>query len=102
MRVQWIDEQLRARGQNRRQLADAMGFPEPKLSKIMNGSQRLTAEEADGIRRYFGYRLPDDPPQSAIDVLMDKLARLDEHQVHHVALYLEALTGAGREGRQAS
>jgi len=60
--MQWIDEQLKERGMNRRQLAEAIGFTESQMSKTMAGTRQLSAQEADAIRRLFGYRLPDDPP----------------------------------------
>lgn len=100
--MDWIDEQLRARGINRRELADAIGFTEVQMSKTMNGHRRLTADEADAIRRFFGYRLPDDPPSSDLDLIQDYLARLGAPQRRAVVLYLEALSGADQKHPQAS
>lgn len=100
--MKWIDEQLEARGINRRELADAIGFTEAQMSKVMNGHRRLTANEADKIRRFFGYRLPDDPPESDLDVIEDHLARLGAGQIRAVVLYLEALQGSDQERPQAS
>ena len=101
--MEWIDEQLRARGWPRKRLADAIpGMNESKLSLVMSGQRKLSAAEADAIRRYFGYRLPDDPPRSLQDEVQDMLARLGDGQIRAVALYLEALTGAAETPRQAS
>lgn len=103
MRLSWIDEQLAGRGLRRRHLAEAIPtLSESKLSLVMKGDRKLSADEADAIRRFFGYRLPDDPPNSAKDKIYDQLAMLGEEQIHAVALYLEALAGGGSERRQAS
>jgi hypothetical protein len=103
MRLRWIDEQLETRGLPRKALADAIPtLNESKLSLVMSGHRKLSATEADQIRRFFGYRLPDDPPRHALDLVVDRLARLDERQIPAVALYLEALMGAASERRQAS
>lgn len=103
MRLQWIDDQLEMRGMNRAALAKSIpGLTETKLSLTMSGNRKLTAKEADDIRRFFGYRLPDDPIDTLTDSLQDSLARLGEDQKRAVALYLEALTGTAPEHRQAS
>lgn len=103
MRLDWIDEQLETRGLTRRALVEAIpGMTESKMSLVMKGDRRLTAVEADNIRRFFGYRLPDDPPQDEADVIYDHLARLGDQQKRAVVLYLEALVGASPERNQAS
>lgn len=100
--MQWIDEQLKDRGLIRKDLAEAIPtLNEQKLSLVMSGRRRLTADEADAIRRFFGYRLPDDPPGTAWDRIQDQIAKLDERQKRAVMLYLEALTGADSEPREA-
>lgn len=101
--MEWIDQQLKARDMPRARLAEAIvGMTETKLSLVMSGRRKLSSDEADAIRRFFGYRLPDDPPRSEIDVLQDQLAMLGDNQVRAVALYLEALVGAKPERQQAS
>ena len=103
MRLEWIDEQLQLRGLTRRALADAIPtLTESKLSLTMKGERKLTAVEADNIRRFFGYRLPDDPPRSISDALQDQLAMLGDDQLRIVALYLEALTGNAPSQREES
>jgi hypothetical protein len=100
MRVQWIDEQLEKKGLPRRALSDAIpGMTPVKVSLVMSGKRKLSADEADAIRRFFGYRLPDDPPRSQADELADRLSQLGDHQINAVVLYLEALTGEPIEPR---
>lgn len=105
--MQWIDEQLEKKGLPRRALSDAIpGMTPVKVSLVMSGKRKLSADEADAIRRFFGYRLPDDPPRSKADKLADeladKLSQLGDHQINAVVLYLEALTGNASSRQQAS
>ena len=101
--MQWIDEQLKARGIARVRLAEAIpGMTETKLSLVMSGGRKLSASEADDIRRFFGYRLPDDPPKTDVDRLQDQLSMLGDGQLRAVTLYLEALTGKDAAHQQAS
>lgn len=94
MNLDWVDQQLKARGLPRRALAEVIpGMTEVKLSLIWSGKRRLTSDEADAIRRFFGYRLPDDPPTTWEHELHDVMSRLREDQRRAVILYLEALTG---------
>jgi len=94
MKVEWIDAELTKRGLPRKSLADAIhGMTETKLSLVMSGKRQLKATEADQIRRFFGYRLPDDPPRGRLDLISDQLALLDEDQLRAVLLYLDALSG---------
>ena len=94
MDMNWITEQLHRKGMNRRQLAAVIpGMTETKLSLSMSGARKLSAAETDAIRRFFGYRLPDDPQTTLADVAADQLASLGDSQLRSVILYLEALTG---------
>lgn len=101
--MKWIDEELAKRGLPRRTLEGVVpGFTEQKLSLVMSGRRKLTAEEADAIRRFFGYRLPDDPPTSLAESIHDQLTQLGDAQLRAVVLYLEALTGTDAEHQRAS
>lgn len=101
--MEWIDEQLNERGWPRKRLADSIPtLNESKLSLVMSGQRKLSATEADQIRRFFGYRLPDDPPRNALDQVVDRIALLDAKQIPAVILYLEALAGTDPGHRQAS
>lgn len=92
--MQWIDEELRARDMPRRRLAEAIpGMTETKLSLVMSGRRKLSADEADAIRRFFGYRLPDDPKDPLTAEIDKHLAKLRDHQRRAVVLYLAALAG---------
>ena len=103
MRLEWIDEQLKKRKLPRRALAFAIpGMTEAKLSLVMSGTRKLSSTEADNIRRFFGYRLPDDPITTLADKVQASLSALDDDQLQTVVLYLEALTGANSGHQIAS
>ena len=92
--MNWLTEQLQRKGMNRRQLAAVIpGMTETKLSLSMSGARKLSASETDAIRRFFGYRLPDDPQDTLADAISDRLSTLGDNQLRSVILYLEALTG---------
>lgn len=101
--MHWIDQQLEQRKMTRRELVGHIpGMTETKMSLVMNGRRKLIADEADAIRRFFGYRLPDDPPRGAVDLVHEQIAKLGDAQVQAVILYLEALTGVEQSHPKAS
>jgi len=103
MLLEWIDSELSARGWPRRSLVDVVpGFTEKKISEVFSGRRKLSADEADAIRRLFGYRLPHDPvPRDQVD--MEKLlSRVGDDQKRAVVLYLEALLESGQGSQKAS
>lgn len=92
--MEWIDAELAARGLPRRYLAENIpGLTETKVSLTFSGSRRLTLDEADAIRRLFGYALPHDHTPSALSQVHATLSQLDAPQLQTVAMYLSALTG---------
>lgn len=45
----------------------AIGLTDAKISLVMKGGRQLKADEADKIRRFFGFQLPEDlPPMIAV------------------------------------
>lgn len=71
----------------RRALSQAVPhLTEQKISNVFAGRRKLSAEELDTIRRFFGYRLPeelDEKPQSvavvAADAAGQSIAIIDAH-----------------------
>lgn len=91
--MDWVKHQLETRGIGQGELAAAIGLSESQMSKVFGGTRRLTAREADDIRRFFGYRLPDDPMDAAEARVFDRLSTMRADQIRAVELYLEALAG---------
>lgn len=60
--MEWVRQQLEIKGLTQRALADALGITEQKLSHVFHGRRNIKAQEADCIRRFFGYVLPEDRP----------------------------------------
>ena len=93
--MRWIDKQLEERGLPRRALADVIpGWTETKISLVMSGRRKLSADEADTIRRFFGYRLPEDPPRSDAERITSAIETLSDGQLRALSLYLDALNGS--------
>lgn len=101
MDLQWITDQLEKREIPRARLIETVpGMTHTKLSLILHGRRKLTSNEAHHIRRFFGYRLPDDPPRSELDKLYDNLSELEDHQIRAMALFLEAFVATGSETKE--
>lgn len=60
MDLDWIRQQMEIKGVSQRDLGAAIGLSDAKISNVLRGARQLKASEADGIRRFFGYRLPED------------------------------------------
>lgn len=60
--MNWIREQLSARDLTQADLGEGIGLTSVQINKILSGYRNLKADEADRIRRFFGYMLPEDRP----------------------------------------
>jgi transcriptional regulator with XRE-family HTH domain len=96
MRIDWLRRQMEDRGLSQAELARAVRMPGPALSKVMNGMRRLSAQEADAIRRHLGYRLPDDEPDLLDDHIGAMLAQATSQQKQIASMFLEVLTAPNR------
>lgn len=92
MFVDWIAQKLEETGTSQVELAGAIGLTESQMSKSLKGNRRFSAEEADAIRRFFGYRLPEDPHPTPFDAEIEALlVKLSLPEKQTVRLFLEAL-----------
>lgn len=58
--MDWIRQQLELNGISQADLAGRIGLTPVQLNKVLTGYRSLKANEADKIRRAFGYTLPED------------------------------------------
>ena len=58
--MDWIRQQMEIKGVSQRELGYAIGLSDAKISNVLRGARQLKANEADGIRRFFGFHLPED------------------------------------------
>ena len=86
--MDWIRQQLRIRDVSQRDLAHAIGLTDAKMSNIMNGRRRISADEADSIRRFFGFRPPEEMNPSI--AVVGKVGAGD-----HIQLYDDHEKGGG-------
>ena len=61
--MNWIRDQLESRHISQATLAEAVGLTAVQMNKVLSGYRVLQSTEADAIRRYFGYDLPEDVAQ---------------------------------------
>jgi transcriptional regulator with XRE-family HTH domain len=64
MDVNWIREQLAIAGKTQADLGDAIGLTSVQVNKILQGNRSLKSFEADKIRRFFGFSLPEERPST--------------------------------------
>lgn len=88
--MQWVRRQMDRRGVSQAELAAAIGLSESQMSKVMGGTRKLSSDEADEIRRFFGFRLPDDEGPEAM--IFEHLSALRDEQKVALAQYLQTLT----------
>lgn len=60
----WIRQQLAIAGKTQADLGNAIGLTSVQVNKILTGNRLLKSHEADRIRRFFGYELPEERPAS--------------------------------------
>lgn len=60
MIVEWIKREIAVRGLQKQEVAAAAGLTSSQFSAVLHGNRRLMASELDAIRRYFGFKLPED------------------------------------------
>lgn len=58
----WIRQQLALAGKTQGDLGDAIGLTSVQINKILKGGRQLKADEADRIRKFFGFTLPEERP----------------------------------------
>jgi len=61
--MDWLRNQMDARDLSQRELANKIGITEQMFTNVMAGRRLFKASEADAIRRFFGYSLPEDTPR---------------------------------------
>jgi len=76
MDLKWIREQLDRTRTSQAQLAVAIGLTPVQMNKVLSGYRMLKADEADAIRRFFGFSLPEDYPRTVR--VVGKMNAIDE------------------------
>ena len=64
MDMEWLKTQMEIRGLTQRDVAAIAGMTDQMFTTIVKGRRSLQLEEADRIRRHFGYLLPEDMPRT--------------------------------------
>lgn len=90
MRMEWLKYEMQARGLKARHIAEAIGLNDGQMSLVLSGKRKLSAMEADNIRRYLGYTLPDDEASELDRRLLRSLSRMSEERKRALEVILEA------------
>lgn len=64
MNLNWIREQLAIAGKTQSDLGNAIGLTGVQINKVLQGGRALKSQEADSIRRFFGFDLPEERPST--------------------------------------
>lgn len=94
MNLEWLKAQISVKRISQAEIAEILGVTQGTVSKLVNGRQVLKAHEADAIRRYLGYTLPEDLQEGTPEkIILEGLSNLDEEGKRSLAYFLERLAG---------
>lgn len=90
MRMEWLKNEMKARNLKARHIGEAIGLNDGQMSLVLSGKRKLSAKEADDIRRFLGYTLPDDEASELDRRILRALSRMPELQKRALELLLQA------------
>lgn len=96
MRMEWLKAEMKARGLTQRDVGDAIGLDDAKMSRVLSGDRKLSATEADNIRRFLGFTLPDDEASELDRRILRVLSQMSERQKEALETLLPPLTGQAK------
>ncbi len=89
--LDWVRDELSARGMTQRALGKAVGLDEATISKTLRGTRQLTATELVAMLRLFGYPTPWDRHGTELQRLVRLASSLTEEQRDVLADFLRTL-----------
>lgn len=93
MRMEWLKSEMQARGLKGRHVGEAIGLTDGQMSLVLSGRRKLSAKEADDIRRFLGYTVPDDTASDLDRRLLRILSQMDDDRKRALEMLLEAQLG---------
>lgn len=96
MKVEWLKTEMAKRKLSQRDVAEAVGLTDAQMSKVLSGSRKLSSEEADSIRRFFGYALPDDEASDLDIRLLRALSQMTEAEKAALEVFLKNFAAQGK------
>ena len=88
--MEWLKAEMAARGLKNRDIGNAIGLDDGQISRVLSGGRKLSATEADKIRRFLGYTLPDDEANELDRRLLRHLSRMPESSKAALELLLQS------------
>lgn len=96
MKVEWLKSEIDRRNLSQRDVGEAVGLSDAQMSKVMAGSRKLSAAEADAIRRFLGYTLPDDEATELDNRLLRALSRMTDGEKAALEVFLSSFSSQAK------
>lgn len=93
MKVEWLKSEMSKRNLTQRDVGEAVGLSDAQMSKVLNGLRKLSSEEADRIRRFLGYALPDDEATELDIRLLHALSQMTDAEKAALEVFLQSFAG---------
>jgi len=88
MKMEWLKNEMARRGLTQREVGEAIGMSDAQMSKVMSGFRQLKSTEADAIRRYLGYTLPDDEASELEIRLLRAMSKMTDTEKAALEVFL--------------
>lgn len=97
MKIEWLKSEMKSRGITGRDIAHAIGLDDAQMSRVLNGGRKLSSTEADNIRRFLGYLLPDDAENEADARLLHIIMKLSPERRRALGILVDNEIKANRD-----
>lgn len=89
MNMEWLKSEMDRRGLTQREVGEAIGMSDAQMSKVMSGFRQLKSHEADAIRRFLGYTLPDDEASELEIRLLRAMSKMTDEEKAALEVFLK-------------
>lgn len=96
MKVEWLKSEIDRRNLSQRDVGEAVGLSDAQMSKVLAGNRKLSSDEADAIRRFFGYTLPDDEATALDNRLLRALSQMSESEKTALEVFLSSFSSQAK------
>lgn len=96
MKVEWLKSEMVKKNLTQRDVGEAVGLTDAQMSKVLSGYRKLSSDEADRIRRYLGYALPDDEATELDIRLLHALSQMNDAEKAALEVFLQNFVGQNK------
>ena len=90
--MEWLKNEMERRGLTQREVGEAVGLTDGQMSKVMSGLRQLKSTEADAIRRFLGYTLPDDEASELEIRLLRAMSKMSDDEKAALEMFLKTFS----------